>query len=216
MPTRDDLLEEIRHDFADTASWTGRAAPSPRLAAALARMERGAFVPASEKAYAYLNTPLPIGHRQTISQPYIVAIMTELLDLAPESTVLEVGTGSGYQAAVLAELARHVCSVEVIPELARQAADTLRRLGYTNVEIKTGDGHAGWPDKAPFDAIVVTAAALEVPPALVAQLKPGGRMVVPVGPPGGEQQLTLVEKTGAAEISRRIVLAVAFVPLVKG
>jgi protein-L-isoaspartate(D-aspartate) O-methyltransferase len=216
MPTLKDLLDEIRGDFAGTASWTGRGTPSPRLMSALAAVDRAGFVPASEVEYAYLNTPLPIGHRQTISQPYIVAIMTELLDLAPEHTVLEVGTGSGYQAAVLAKLARHVYGVEVIPELATRAAETLRRLGYANVEVRASDGHAGWPEKAPFDAIIVTAAAAEIPPSLVAQLKPGGRMVIPVGTPGGEQQLTLVEKTASGDTRRRVVLPVAFVPLVKG
>jgi protein-L-isoaspartate(D-aspartate) O-methyltransferase len=215
MPTPDDLLEEIRRDFADTAAWTGRAAPSPRLLAALARVPRAEFVPASETVYAYFNTPLPIGHRQTISQPYIVAIMTDLLDLGPDSTVLEIGTGSGYQAAVLAELARRVCSIEVIPELAARAAETLRRLGYANVELRTGDGHAGWPDKVMFEAIIVTAAAAEIPAALLAQLKSGGRMVIPVGPPGGAQKLILVEKTAAGETQQRAVLPVAFVPLVR-
>jgi protein-L-isoaspartate(D-aspartate) O-methyltransferase len=215
MPTQDDLLEEIRRDFADTAPWTGRAAPAPRLMSALAAVDRAAFVPANEVGYAYLNTPLPIGHRQTISQPYIVAIMTDLLDLAPEDTVLEIGTGSAYQAAILARLARHVCSLEIIPELATRAADTLRRLGIANVEVKCGDGHVGWPDRAPFDAVMVTAAATGIPPALVAQLKPGGRMVIPVGAPDGEQQLTLVEKTMAGETRSRAVLPVAFVPMVR-
>jgi len=214
MPTLKDLIEEIRGDFADTASWTGRSAPSPRLMSALADVDRAEFVPASEVEYAYLNTPLPIGHRQTISQPYIVAIMTDLLDLAPEDTVLEIGTGSGYQAAVLAKLVRQVYGIEVIPELAARAAETLRRLGYANVEVKAGDGHAGWPDKGPFDAIIVTAAAGEIPAALIEQLKPGGRMVIPVGAAAGEQQLTLVEKTVSGKTTSRVVLPVAFVPLV--
>jgi protein-L-isoaspartate(D-aspartate) O-methyltransferase len=216
MPTREDLLQEIRDDFADTASWTGRGVPSPRLMAALAGVDRAEFVPPSEVAYAYLNTPLPIGHRQTISQPYIVAIMTELLDIAPVHTVLEIGTGCGYQTAVLARLARRVCSVEVIPELAARAADTLRRLGVANAEVRCHDGHAGWPDRAPFDAIIATAAAAEIPLPLVEQLKPGGRMVIPVGAPHGAQQLMLLEKTAAGETRSRAVLPVAFVPLVKG
>ncbi len=216
MATHQDLLEEIRRDFADTASWTGRATPSPRLMAALAAVDRVEFVPESEVDYAYLNTPLPIGHRQTISQPYIVAIMTELLDVAPDHTVLEIGTGSGYQAAVLARLARQVYSVEVIPQLATRAAETLRRLGTTNVEVRASDGHAGWQEKGPFDGIIVTAAAAEIPPPLLAQLKPGGRMIIPVGPPGGGQQLTLVEKSASGKTRLRVVLPVAFVPLVKG
>ncbi|MBV8536295.1 MAG: protein-L-isoaspartate(D-aspartate) O-methyltransferase [Alphaproteobacteria bacterium] len=215
MATHKDLLEEIRRDFADTAPWTGRAAPSERLMAALAAVDRAGFVPPSEVGYAYVNAPLPIGHRQTISQPYIVAIMTDLLDLGPQDTVLEIGTGSGYQAAVLAKLIRHVHSVEVVGELAARAAETLRRRGYPNVEVKTGDGRAGWPERAPFDAIIVTAAAAEVPAALVEQLKPGGRMVVPVGPPGGDQTLMLLEKTAAGQTTQRAVLPVAFVPLVR-
>lgn len=215
MTTGDDLLETIRREFDDTASWTGRAEPAPRVMAAFERVRRAEFVPPGQVAYAYLNTPLPIGHGQTISQPYIVAIMTELLDLQPDSTVLEIGTGSGYQAAILAELARRVYSVEVIPELSARAGETLRRLGYTNIELRTGDGHAGWPEKAPFDGILVTAAATEIPPPLVTQLKPGGRMVIPVGDPGGEQRLMLIEKTADDKTQERVVLPVAFVPLVK-
>jgi protein-L-isoaspartate(D-aspartate) O-methyltransferase len=214
MATHEELIDQIRRDFADTASWTGRPAPSPRLLAAFAAVDRADFVPPSEADYAYVNAPLPIGHGQTISQPYIVALMTDLLDLAPEDVVLEIGTGSAYQAAVLAQLARQVYSIEVIPALATRAADSLRRLGYTNVEVKSGDGQAGWPEKAPFDAIIVTAAAAQIPPALVQQLKPGGRMVVPVGPPGGEQNLMLLEKTADAQTKQRAVLPVAFVPLV--
>lgn len=215
MPTHEDLLKDIGKDFADTATWTGRHEPSPRLLAALRRVDRAEFVPETEVEYAYLNTPLPIGHRQTISQPYIVAIMTELLDLKPDDSVLEIGTGSGYQAAILAELARRVYTVEVVPELARSAEDTLRRLGYSNVEVRAGDGHAGWPEAAPFDAIIVTAAAAAMPPTLVAQLKPGGRMVIPIGPQDGNQELTVVEKTATGETHERVVLPVAFVPMVK-
>lgn len=214
MTSRDDLLEEIRKDFADTATWTGRRDPSQHLMAALRSVNRAEFVPKNEIDYAYLNTPLPIGYQQTISQPYIVAIMTELLDLAPNHTVLEIGTGSGYQAAILAELARRVYSIEVVPQLAQRAAETLRRLGYANVEVRSGDGHAGWPEAAPFDAIIVTAAAAEMPTALLAQLKPGGRLVIPVGAPDGNQELTLVEKTTSGETRQRAILPVAFVPLV--
>ena len=214
MPTRDDLLEDIRREFAATATWTGRKAPSPRLMAALARVDRAEFVPPGEAAYAYLNTPLPIGHGQTISQPYIVAIMTDLLDVTPEHTVLEIGTGSGYQAAVLAELARQVYGIEVVAPLATRAAETVRRLGYTNVEVRAGDGHAGWPEKSPFDAIIVTAAAAKVPPALLAQLKPGGRMIIPVGSQDGNQELTLIEKSVHGTTHETVVLPVAFVPLV--
>jgi protein-L-isoaspartate(D-aspartate) O-methyltransferase len=215
MPTHEDLLKEIGKDFADTATWTGRGEPSARLLAALRRVDRAEFVPGSEVEYAYLNAPLPIGHRQTISQPYVVAIMTELLDLKPADTVLEIGTGSGYQAAILAELARRVYTIEVIPELARSAGETLRRLGYSNVEVRAGDGHAGWPEAAPFDAIIVTAAAATMPPALVAQLKPGGRMVIPIGSQDGNQELTVVEKAATGETRESVVLPVAFVPMVK-
>jgi len=210
-----DLLEEIKQDFADTARWTGRAAPSPRVFEALARVRREEFVPASERAYAHINAPLPIGHGQTISQPYIVAIMTELLDLEPTHTVLEIGTGSGYQAAILGELAARVFSVETVPELAARAAATLRRLGYANVEVRTADGWQGWSEHAPYDAVIVTAAAAELPAALTAQLKPGGRMIIPIGPAYGEQELRLITKDAAGAITSATILPVAFVPLVR-
>ncbi len=216
MTARDRLLEEIRRDFADTAAWTGRAAMSANVLAALGRVPREAFVQEGDAAYAYINTALPIGWRQTISQPFIVAIMTELLDLSPGSTVLEIGTGSGYQAAVLAEMGVRVFSVEVVPALAARAAATLQRLGYTRIEVRESDGNHGWPEHAPYDAIIITAAAPEVPPALLAQLKPGGRMVVPVGAPHDDQVLTVIEKSAGGEIRRRETLPVAFVPLVKG
>ena len=216
MKSRDALVEEIVADFADTARWTGRSAPSARLLAALKRVPREAFVPPSEAPFAYINAPLPIGHRQTISQPFIVAIMTELLDAAPDSVVLEIGTGSGYQAAILAEIGARVYSVEIIPELAENAKKALAATGYANVQLRVGDGRAGWPEHAPYDGIIVTAAAAEVPPALVAQLKPGGRLVIPVGSPGGEQILSVIEKTGSGETRRRDTLPVAFVPLVRG
>src|SRR5207302_1849648 len=147
---------------------------------------------------------------------FIVALMTELLDLRPDDAVLEVGTGSGYQTAVLAELARTICSIEVIPELAARAATTLAQLGYSNVELRTGDGGLGWPERAPFDAIIATAAAPEVPHALLEQLRDGGRMVIPVGPQHGDQQLLLITKDAAGTVSERTVLPVAFVPLTGG
>ena len=171
--------------------------------------------PGSERA-AYENRPLPIGHGQTISQPFVVALMTELLDLQPDDSVLEVGTGSGYQAAVLAELAGKVCSIEVIPELAASAAESAGGQGYGNVELRTGDGGLGWPERAPFDAIMVTAAAPDVPPALVEQLRPGGRMVIPVGPRHGDQELLLITKDAAGTVTQRTILPVAFVPLTGG
>lgn len=208
------MMREIAAETAATAAWTGIAALSPRTVAALGRVRRAAFVPQGERGAAYVNAPLPIGHGQTISQPFIVALMTELAAPGPHDIVLEVGTGSGYQAAVLAELAARVYSIEVVPELAARAEQTLRAEGHHNVVARVGDGAAGWPEHAPFDAIVVTAAAPEVPPALLAQLKPGGRMVIPVGMAAGEQRLLLVTRDAAGSVSRRDVLGVAFVPLV--
>jgi len=216
MDERAALLEEIVREMRETAYWTGRTALSPRVAAALAKVKREAFVaPGSERA-AYENRPLPIGHGQTISQPFVVALMTELLNLQPQDSVLEVGTGSGYQAAVLAELAGKVCSIEVIPELAASAAATLSGQGYSSIELSTGDGGLGWPERAPFDAIIVTAAAPDVPPALLEQLRPGGRMVIPVGPRHADQELLLITKDAAGTVTRRSVLPVAFVPLTGG
>ena len=213
---RDALLAEIRSDAAMTGAETGRHEFAPRVIRSLAEVRREDFVPANERDYAYDNIPLPIGMGQTISQPFIVALMTELLDLKGDETVLEIGTGSGYQAAVLARLARSVYSVEVVEPLANEARARLRRLGYGNVEIRHGDGWQGWPEHAPYDAIIVTAAAAEMPKALVAQLKPGGRMVIPVGESGWGQNLVLVTKDAAGHVRERAVLPVAFVPMVHG
>jgi protein-L-isoaspartate(D-aspartate) O-methyltransferase len=213
---RTTLIEQIALVMRETARSTGRAALSPKVAAAIAKVRREAFVaPGSERA-AYENRPLPIGQGQTISQPFVVALMTELLDLQPDDIVLEVGTGSGYQAAVLAELACKVCSIEVIPELAASAAKVLAEQGCGNVELRTGNGGLGWPERAPFDAIIVTAAAPSIPPALVEQLQPGGRMVIPVGPHHGDQELLLITKDAAGTVTRRAILPVAFVPLTGG
>ena len=216
MDERAALLAEIDVEMRETAHWTGRAQLSPRVAAALAKVRRAAFVPSHSEHAAYENRPLPICHGQTISQPFVVALMTELLELEPNDSVLEVGTGSGYQAAVLAELAGKVCSIEVIPELARSAASVLAGEGYANVMLRTGDGGLGWPDEAPFDAIIVTAAAPEIPPALIGQLRPGGRLVIPLGPPNGDQELVLLSKDATGDVTRRDVLPVAFVPLTGG
>jgi protein-L-isoaspartate(D-aspartate) O-methyltransferase len=211
---RRELLAEIAAEMELTADSTGRSALGERVARALAEVPRHEFVPGPEQPYAYYNNALPIGHGQTISQPFIVALMTELLDPAPDHVVLEIGTGSGYQAAVLAKLVRHVYSIEVVPELAASARETLRRLGYGNVTVKAGDGSAGWPEQAPFDGIIVTAAAAETPPALVEQLKPGGRLIIPIGSVPHYQTLTLLTKSPAGEVREEPVLAVAFVPLV--
>ena len=187
----------------------GKAALDERVMAAMARVPRHIFVPRELAPYAYENTPLPIGFGKTISQPFIVAIMTDLLDPQPDSVVLEVGTGLGYQASILAELARQVWSVEIIEEFATEAAERLRRLGYENVGIRVGDGSRGWPEHAPFDRIMVTAAAELVPPALIEQLKPGGRMVLPAGHPD-EQKLTVVEKDANGHTHIRDLMLVQF------
>ena len=186
-----------------------------RVLEALSRVRRHEFVDARWHGEAYGNYPLPIGHDQTISQPYIVALMTQILSLQPGERVLEIGTGSGYQAAVLAELGCAVFSIELLPELAASAAQTLSRLGYTQVHLRVGDGYLGWPEEAPFDAIIVTAAPPETPAALVEQLGPGGRMVLPLGDQSGYQMLTLVEKDAAGKVSSRNIAAVRFVPMVK-
>jgi protein-L-isoaspartate(D-aspartate) O-methyltransferase len=189
---------------------------SPTVRAALGKVERHRLVPPGQRALAYRNHPLPIGLGQTISQPYIVALSTDLLALKPQDVVLEVGTGSGYQAAVLAEIASRVYSIEIIESLGKEAEAKLKDLGYRNIEIRIGDGYRGWPEKAPFDAIVVTAAAPQVPEALVAQLKPGGRMVIPVGAFPDAQELLLLVKHADGRLERRNVLPVRFVPLVPG
>lgn len=216
MTTQQELIAEIAQDARETARWTGREQFDPRVLRALRKVRRGAFVPDAVVSHAWVNAPLPIGHGQTISQPFIVALMTELLDLRPEDHVLEVGTGSGYQAAVLAELAGMVCSIEVIPELAARAAKVLAAEGYGRVALRTGDGALGWPERAPFDAIIVTAAAREVPPSLLAQLRPGGRLVIPVGEAYGDQELRLLSKDPEGHVTSRSVLSVAFVPLTGG
>lgn len=185
----------------------------PAALALLARVPRHAFVPAAQRRHAYENRPLAIGYGQTISQPYIVALMTSLVRPAPGQRILEVGTGSGYQAAVLAESGARVYSIEIIEPLARQAAQRLRALGYRNVSTRIGDGYYGWKEHAPFDAIVVTAAASSIPPPLVAQLKPGGRMVIPVGSSFFTQTLMLVEKGGDGRVRTRQIVPVRFVPL---
>jgi protein-L-isoaspartate(D-aspartate) O-methyltransferase len=188
-----------------------RGVTSPRVLAAMAEVPRHLFVPESERDQAYEDHPLPIGGGQTISQPYIVGLMTALLDLPPGSRVLEIGTGSGYQAAVLSRVAGQVYSVEIVPALGAQARETLARLGYDNVHVRIGDGYRGWPEAAPFDAILLTAAPHAVPPPLIAQLKPGGRLVLPLG--GFDQELMLLTKGPDGAVKEEKVLPVRFVPM---
>ena len=191
----------------------GRGVSNPAVLAAMREVPRHEFVPENVRRYAYADEPLPIGQDQTISQPYIVAAMTELILVGRDDNVLEIGTGSGYQAAVLARIVRHVYSIEIVPELGQTAAARLGRLGYTNVEVRIGDGYVGWPEHAPFDGIIVTAGADHVPEPLVAQLKAGGRMVIPVGPAQGVQSLLLIEKKPDGAIYTNNVMSVRFVPL---
>jgi len=206
-----DILEEVEL----TRYEIGKAALDERVMAAMAKVPRERFVGSYDRYRAFANGPLPIGYGQTISQPYIVALMTDLLKVGAGDTVLEIGTGSGYQTAVLAELVQQVYSIEIIGALASAANDRLQELGYGNVTVRHGDGYHGWPEHAPFDGIIVTAAAPHIPPSLVEQLKPGGRLVIPVGEPGGIQQLMLVEKGGDGSVSSRSMLMVAFVPLTR-
>ena len=210
------LIDEIDAMYAATRAETGLATMSPAVRAAMARVERHRFVPAAERDRAYGNYPLPIGAGQTISQPYIVALSTDLVAPRPGHAVLEIGTGSGYQAAVLAEIVAQVYSIELIPDLGRAAAARLAAAGYENVEVRIGDGYAGWPEKAPFDGIVVTAAAPRVPQALVDQLKPGARLVIPVGATHAVQELLVITKRADGGTDERRVLPVRFVPLVPG
>lgn len=191
----------------------GRGISDPRVLAAVGKVPRERFVDAAVRDRAYEDRPLPIGFGQTISQPYIVALMTDLLAVEADDVVLEVGTGSGYQAAVLARLARRVYSIEIVPALAEAAMARLQRLGFGSVSVRTGDGWYGWEEAAPFDGIIVTAAAGSIPPPLIKQLKPGGRMVIPVGTPFFVQQLMLVEKTADGSVRSRQLLPVRFVPL---
>ncbi len=206
------LVDEVER-YAVIARRDGEAGFGRQVMEALATVERHRFVPPSERRNAYENRPLPIGYGQTISQPYIVALMTDLVEPEPDDVVLEVGTGSGYQAAILAKLVDHVYSIEIIRELAAEASARLEALGYDNVTTRLGDGYYGWEEHAPFDAIVVTAAASHVPPPLIEQLAPGGRLVIPVGGRFMTQQLLLLEKTADGEIVTRQVAAVRFVPL---
>jgi protein-L-isoaspartate(D-aspartate) O-methyltransferase len=212
---RQAMVDTIAAITRETRYETGRATLSERVMAAMNKVPRHRFVPSGEARYAYDNRPLPIGHGQTISQPFIVALMTDLLDLKAGDKVLEIGTGCGYQAAVLGELAREVYTIEIVAPLAKEASTRLAALGYGNVTVRSGDGYVGWPEQAPFDAIMVTAGALDVPPALVQQLKPGGKLVIPVGPQWIGQELLVIEKDAGGKTSTRKALAVRFVPLTR-
>ncbi len=210
------MVAEVEAIYAETRHATGFAQMSPAVHDALAKVERHRLVPPEVAAMAYRDSPLPIGGGQTISQPFIVALSTDLVAAAPGQRVLDVGTGSGYQAAVLAEIVAQVYSIEILPELARRAEANLAGLGYANITIRIGDGYQGWPGEAPFDAIVVAAAAPSIPQALVDQLAPGGRMAIPVGGDNEDQYLTLVTKRADGGVDVRRVLPVRFLPLVPG
>lgn len=213
---RESLLIEIAQDFEAMGDSTGVEHLDPAVAGAMRRTPREDFVPEAQRPYAYANRPLPIGYGQTISQPLIVALMTQLLDIEAGDRVFELGTGSGYQAAVLGRMGAEVYSVEIVPELGERAAGALQRLGYAKVHTRVGDGYHGWPEAAPFDAIIVTAAGSHIPPPLVRQLAPGGRMVIPVGGRFAVQQLVLVTKDADGGVQTRSVLPVRFVPLTGG
>ena len=207
-----DRAGELRRMVGDQLQ--ARGIRDERVLAAMAAVPRHLFVPPSGQALAYADTPLSIGHGQTISQPYIVAFMTEALQVEPSHTVLEIGTGSGYQAAILGRLARDVYTIEIVPELAERARETLAQQGFWNAHVRAGDGYRGWPEHAPFDRVMVTAAPEEVPQALVDQLASGGRMVIPVGPQFADQELRILTKTPDGVITARS-LPVRFVPMIK-
>lgn len=210
------MLRAVDKDMRDTAALTGRRVISLAVRNALRAVPRHEFVRRVDAEEAYENRPLPIGYRQTISQPYIVALMTELLDLPINSKstarLLEIGAGSGYQSAILSELTREVFAIEIVPGLAQAAETRLMRLGYRNITLKTGDGALGWPEHAPFDGIIAAAAAPAMIPALVQQLKTGAKMVIPLGPASEKQDLTVITRTNVGKIIENRILPVAFVP----
>jgi protein-L-isoaspartate(D-aspartate) O-methyltransferase len=206
---RRQMMAEIVTEAVLTAGHTGRVAFSQRVLQIIGRMPRHEFVPVELQPYAYLNRPLPIGYEKTVSQPFIVALMTDLLDPGPDDVVLEVGAGAGYQAAILAGLTKHVYTVDIIEELAQGAERRLKRLGCENVEVRVANGYYGWPERAPYDKIMVTAASDLIPAPLLSQLKAGGRMVIPTGIPD-KQTLILVEKSASGSLSTREILPVRF------
>lgn len=211
---RGELVAQIEAEATDLSSEVRAAIRWPGVLDAIATVPRERFVDVTDQSSAYLNAPLPIGHGQTISQPFIVALMTGALNPDPSQRILEIGTGSGYQAAVLAQVVREVFSIEIVPDLAMRARDVLAGLGVENVHVRVGDGHSGWPEAAPFDGIIVTAAADDIPDTLVEQLVPGGRLVVPLGRTW--QMLAVVTRHANGEVSRRDLLPVRFVPFVEG
>jgi protein-L-isoaspartate(D-aspartate) O-methyltransferase len=206
---RREMVAAIKVIAEHLAAEVGKTALEDRVLKALAKVPRHEFVPVEVRPYAYLNRPLPIGFDKTISQPLMVAVMTDLLELKPDDVVLEIGTGLGYQAAVLAELAGRIYSVEIIDELAQRAVQRLKREGYTNIEVRVGNGYSGWPEQAPFDKIIVTAAPDLIPPPLINQLKAGGRMVIPVGLPDA-QQLVVVDKDLNGRVTTKEIIQVLF------
>jgi protein-L-isoaspartate(D-aspartate) O-methyltransferase len=210
---RHELINIIKDDVAMTSDFLDQGSLDERVLDAIGKVPRHEFVPENQRPYAYENRPLPIGYGQTISQPYIVAIMTDLLKPKKTDRVLEIGTGSGYQAAILAELVDSVYTIEIVEELGQQAAEDLKRTGYTNVHTRIGDGYYGWETEAPFDGIVVTAVASHIPPPLIKQLKSGGRMIIPVGAQFMTQYLVLVTKDIDSKITTQQILPVRFVPL---
>jgi protein-L-isoaspartate(D-aspartate) O-methyltransferase len=210
-----EMLRDIELEVGLTAAEIGKEALADRVMAAMAKVPRERFIPEADRFRAFDSRPLPIGCGQTISQPFIVALMTDLIAPQADDVILEIGTGSGYQAAVLAELVRHVYSIEIVDELAETATRRLRQMRYENVTITHADGHQGWAEHAPYDGIVITAATPEVPPALVEQLKPGARLVIPVGRQNFPQDLTVIEKRADGSLDRRDLLLVAFVPMTR-
>jgi len=214
IPERAAMVKTIRA-YARSAADLGPQGISERVLEAMEQTQRHRFIPGRSCSVAYMDGAVLIGQGQTISQPFIVALMTHLAAVEPDHTVLEVGTGSGYQAAVLARLVRKVCTIEIIPLLAEAAANVLRDLGYDNVSVKAGDGYRGWPECGPFDAMIVTAALGHVPPPLIEQLKVGGRLVMPLGPADAPQQLTVVEKIAPSETRTQPIILVRFVPFTR-
>ena len=212
--TLQDMLATIEKTAVSTAGYTGRARFSDRVMAAMGTVPREAFIPESARELAHMDGPLSIGYGQTISQPYIVALMTDVLDLDRDAVVLDVGTGCGYQAAILASIAAQVYGIELVPKLAEETSVRLQCLGYTNVSVQCADGYYGWPEHAPYDGILIAATASEIPPPLIEQLKPGGRLIAPLAHGHRRQELTLVQKRTNGQLEQKDILPVSFVPFI--